>query len=208
MAGISIDHSTLTVYCSCSYANKYKYGWGHEFNPTTCWICFSVNTQKDVVGITRHVVTTISAFSFTMLLLDRILTHIVNHLSNTSYHFQYLYYPGGNETGAKPNLITCITEFFLSGHWFHCFTESIPCEKSIPSWNWFLKTSILCEGIEVFPESNDFIFLHPILFGWSLSVPAKYFWQQFFGHYFAMTPILWLMKPERSRVWTQRDVMS
>jgi hypothetical protein len=75
---------------------------------------FSVNTQKDVVGITRHVVTTISAFSFTMLLLDRTLTHIVNHLSNTSYHFQYLYYPGGNETGAKPNLITCITEIFLS----------------------------------------------------------------------------------------------
>ncbi len=36
--------------------------------------------KKDVVGITRHVVTTISAFSFTMLLLDRILTHIVNHL--------------------------------------------------------------------------------------------------------------------------------
>ena len=70
--------------------------------------------QKDVVGITRHVVTTISAFSFTMLLLDIILTHIVNHLSNTSYHFQYLYYPGGNETGAKPNLITCITEIFLS----------------------------------------------------------------------------------------------
>jgi len=31
-----------------------------------------------------------------MQLLDRILTHIVNHLSNTSYHFQYLYYPGGN----------------------------------------------------------------------------------------------------------------
>jgi hypothetical protein len=25
-----------------------------------------------------------------------------------------LYYPGGNETGAKPNLITCITEIFLS----------------------------------------------------------------------------------------------
>jgi hypothetical protein len=75
---------------------------------------FSVDTQKDVVGITRHVVTTISAFSFTMLLLDRILTHIVNHLSNTSYHFQYLYYPGGNETGAKPNLIPCITEIFLS----------------------------------------------------------------------------------------------
>ncbi len=75
---------------------------------------FSVNTQKDVVGITRHVVTTISAFSFSMLLLDRILTHIVNHLSNTSYQFQYLYYPGGNETGAKPNLITCITEIFLS----------------------------------------------------------------------------------------------
>jgi hypothetical protein len=75
---------------------------------------FSVKTQNDVVGITRHVATTISAFSFTMLLLDRILTHIVKHLSNTSYHFQYLYYPGGNETGAKPNLITCITEIFLS----------------------------------------------------------------------------------------------
>ncbi len=36
--------------------------------------------KKDVVGITRHVATTISAFSFTTLLLDRILTHIVNHL--------------------------------------------------------------------------------------------------------------------------------
>ena len=109
------NRSFTTQYtCKLSFANKYKYGWGHEFNPTTCWIFFSVNTQKDVVGITRHVVTTISAFSFTMLLLDRILTHIVNHLSNTSYHFQYLYYPGGNETGAKPNLITCITEIFLS----------------------------------------------------------------------------------------------
>ncbi len=32
---------------------------------------------------------------FIMLLLDRILTHIVNHLSNTSYHLQYLYCPGG-----------------------------------------------------------------------------------------------------------------
>ena len=37
---------------------------------------------------------------------------IGNRISNTSYHFQYLYYPGGNETGAKPNLITCITEIF------------------------------------------------------------------------------------------------
>jgi hypothetical protein len=46
--------------------------------------------------------------------LDRILTLIVNRISNTSYHLQYLYYPGGNETGAKPNLITCITEIFLS----------------------------------------------------------------------------------------------
>ena len=67
-----------------------------------------------LVGITNHVVTTISAFSFIMLLLDRILTLIVNRISNTSYHLQYLYYPGGNETGAKPNLITCITEIFLS----------------------------------------------------------------------------------------------
>ena len=39
---------------------------------------------------------------------------IGNRISNTSYHFQYLYYPGGYETGAKPNLITCITEIFLS----------------------------------------------------------------------------------------------
>jgi hypothetical protein len=48
-----------------------------------------------LVGIPKHVVTTISAFNFIMLLLDRILTHIVNHLSNTSYHLQYLYCPGG-----------------------------------------------------------------------------------------------------------------
>jgi hypothetical protein len=76
---------------------------------------FPVNTfcQKDVVGITRHVLTTISAFSFTMLLLDRILTHIVNHISNTSYHLQYLYCQGGYVFGAKPNLITCVGYFFL-----------------------------------------------------------------------------------------------
>jgi hypothetical protein len=70
--------------------------------------------KKDVVGITRHVVNTISAFSFTMLLLDRILTHIVNHLSNTSYHLQYLYCQGGYVFGAKPNLITCVGYIFLS----------------------------------------------------------------------------------------------
>jgi hypothetical protein len=66
---------------------------------------FSVNTfcQKDVVDITRHVVTNISAFSFTMLLLDRILTHIVNHISKTSYHLQFLYCQGGYVFGAKPN---------------------------------------------------------------------------------------------------------
>ena len=51
---------------------------------------------------------------FISLLLDYILTSIDSRISNTSYHFQYLYYPGGNETGAKPNLITCITEIFLS----------------------------------------------------------------------------------------------
>jgi hypothetical protein len=62
-----------------------------------------------LVGIPKHVVTTISDFSFIMLLLDIILTHIVNHLSNTSYHLQYLYCPG-----AKPNLITCVVEIFLS----------------------------------------------------------------------------------------------
>ncbi len=70
--------------------------------------------KKDVAGITRHVVTTISTFSFTMLLLDRILTHIVNHLSNTSYHLQYLYCQGGYVFGAKPNLITCVGYIFLS----------------------------------------------------------------------------------------------
>ncbi len=77
---------------------------------------FSVNTfcQKDVVGITKHVVTTISAFSFTMLLLDRILTHIVNHISNTSYHLLYVYCQGGYVFGAKPNLITCVGYIFLS----------------------------------------------------------------------------------------------
>ncbi len=67
-----------------------------------------------VVGIAKHVVTTISAVSFIMLLLDRILTHIVNHLSNTSYHLQYLYCQGGYIFGAKPNLITCIAEIFLT----------------------------------------------------------------------------------------------
>jgi hypothetical protein len=66
------------------------------------------------VGIPKHVVTTISAFSFIMLLLDRILTHIVNHLSNTSYHLQYLYCPGGYVFGAKPNLIQCFAEIFFS----------------------------------------------------------------------------------------------
>jgi hypothetical protein len=78
-------------------------------------VSFNVHhTLISLVGITNHVVTTISAFSFIMLLLERILTLIVNRISNTSYHLQYLYYPGGNETGAKPNLITCITEIFLS----------------------------------------------------------------------------------------------
>ncbi len=70
--------------------------------------------KKDVVGITRHVVTAISAFSFTMMLIDRILTHIVNHLINTSYHLQYLYCQGGYVFGAKPNLITCVGYIFLS----------------------------------------------------------------------------------------------
>ncbi len=78
--------------------------------------CISlVSIPKHVVGITRHVVTTIFAFSFTMLLLDRILTHIVNHMSNTSYHLQYLYCQVGYVFGAKPNLITCVGYFF----WVH-----------------------------------------------------------------------------------------
>jgi hypothetical protein len=73
-----------------------------------------VGIPKHVVGITKHVVTTIFAFSFTMLLLNRILTHSVNHLSNTSYHLQYLYCQGGYAFGAKPNLITCVAYIFLS----------------------------------------------------------------------------------------------
>ncbi len=73
-----------------------------------------ISIPKHVVGITRHVVTTISAFSFTMPLLDRILTHIVNHISNTSYHLQYLYCQVGYVFGAKPNLITCVGYIFLS----------------------------------------------------------------------------------------------
>jgi hypothetical protein len=73
-----------------------------------------VGIPNHVVGITKHVVTTISAFSFTMLLLDRILTHIVNHISNTSYHLQYLYCQGGYVFDAKPNLITCEACIFLS----------------------------------------------------------------------------------------------
>jgi hypothetical protein len=77
--------------------------------------------QKDVDGITRHVVTTLSAFSFTMLLLDRILTHIVHHISNTSYHLQYLYCQGGYVFSAKPNLITCVGYIFLSAQ-HRCWT--------------------------------------------------------------------------------------
>jgi hypothetical protein len=73
-----------------------------------------VSIPKHVVGITRHVVTTISAFSFSMLLLDRILTHIVNHISNTSYHLRYLYCQVGYVFSAKPNLITCVRYIFLS----------------------------------------------------------------------------------------------
>ncbi len=72
-----------------------------------------VGVPKHVVGVAKYVVTTISAFSFIMLLLDKILTHIVNRISNTSYHLQYLYCPDGYVFGAKPNLITCIVEFFL-----------------------------------------------------------------------------------------------
>jgi hypothetical protein len=73
-----------------------------------------VSIQKNVVGITRHVVTTISAFSFPILLLDRILTHIVNHISNTSYHLRYFYCQVGYVFSAKPNLITCVGYIFLS----------------------------------------------------------------------------------------------
>jgi hypothetical protein len=100
----------------CSGSEQGWHGWGHELYPTTCWIFFLLIhfVKKDVVGITRHVVPTMSAFSFTMLLLDRILTHIVNHLSNTSYHLQYLYCQAGYVFGAKPNLITCVGYIFLS----------------------------------------------------------------------------------------------
>jgi hypothetical protein len=39
---------------------------------------------------------------------------IGNHISNTSYHLQYLYCQGGYVFGAKANLITCVAEFFFS----------------------------------------------------------------------------------------------
>jgi hypothetical protein len=62
-----------------------------------------------------------------MLLLDRILTHIVNHISNTPYHLQYLYCQGGYVFGAKANLITCVAEIFLSaGQKGPDLTESDP----------------------------------------------------------------------------------
>ncbi len=93
-----------------------------------------VGILKHVVGITKHVVTIISAFSFTMLLLDRILTHIFNHLSNTSYHLQYLYCQGGYGFGAKPNLITCVAYIFLSVetlcnnyYWFSLYRQLNIC---------------------------------------------------------------------------------
>ena len=64
-------------------------------------------------------------FSFTMLLLDRILKHIVNHISNTSYHLQYLYCQGGYVFGAKPKLITCVAYIFLSA----CCGNSCPTKE-------------------------------------------------------------------------------
>jgi hypothetical protein len=90
-----------------------------------------VGIPKHVVGITKHVVTTISAFSFTMLLLDRILTHIVNHLSNTSYHLQYLYCQGGYVFGAKPNLIACVAYIFLSAAVTHR-RQTTECQGFFP----------------------------------------------------------------------------
>jgi hypothetical protein len=76
-----------------------------------------VGIPKHVMGIAKHVVTTISAFSFRMLLLDRILTHIINHISNTLYHLQYLSCQGWMSSVVlvkKPNVITCIAKIFLS----------------------------------------------------------------------------------------------
>ncbi len=40
------------------------------------------------------------------------LTLIASHISNTSYYLQYLYCPVGYKFGAKPNLITWVTEIF------------------------------------------------------------------------------------------------
>jgi hypothetical protein len=39
-----------------------------------------------------------------------------------------LYYPGGNETSAKPNLITCITEIFLSA-WYNVMIVHVTLVK-------------------------------------------------------------------------------
>jgi hypothetical protein len=68
---------------------------------------------------------------------------IGNRISNTSYHFQYLYYPGGNETGAKPNLITCITEIFLSA-------EVADFVSVGPHWQitWFFSEQVTYRGLK------------------------------------------------------------
>ncbi len=101
-----------------------------------------VGIPKHVVGIAKHVVTTWVVHGIRFISLAGIpkhvvgitnmllppfynaaigqdpITHIVNRISNTSYHLQYLYCPGGFVFGAKPSLITCIVEFFLSVVWW------------------------------------------------------------------------------------------
>ncbi len=85
-------------------------------------------------------------------------------------------------------------------------TESIPCEKSMPSWKWFLKTSILCEGIEVFSRIQWF-YIIASYFVWMVPFRARQiFLATVFWPLLCNDTRLWLLKPERSRVWKQRDL--
>ncbi len=104
------------------------------WHPLSHWLA----SQNLLLASQKHVVTTISALNFTMLPLDRILTHIVNHISNTSYHLQYLYCQGGYVLGAKPNLITSVADISLSVDW----RKKCRCRHS-SIYIWLLKHQIV-----------------------------------------------------------------
>jgi hypothetical protein len=104
-----------------------------------------------MVSFTRHVVTTFSAFSFTMLLLDRILTYIVNHISNTSYHLQYWYCQVVYVFGAKPNLITCIGYIFLSA----VKSLTLFCSSIFEHLSYLSKTSGIWKRLWIYSLQGD-----------------------------------------------------